>query len=1403
MKKIKNIVLSILLIFILVFSGIGPYVADRISDVGDFPTQVNADIYDYDEYVTTIEEAGTILRESMKRRETEISVPVRFDEKPEFNKIHTAIYDEATKHTGVGCEGDYLRYQVHSRGGGIKSFAYGDYFYVTFTYTITYFTTAEQEAQVDAELESVYKKLKLTGKTNEEKLELIYDYIANNITYDYKNLNDDTYLLKHSAYAAIINKTAVCQGYAVLLYRMLLDNGIDNRFVKGYGISGSSQELHAWNMIQMNDSYYYADSTWDAGRERVYYMYGSGSFSDHIPDQMYSSEEYTSQYTVSEIDYPTTYAVRAFELNDETIPDATFRSYLENTYDKDGDGWLSIDELKSITLLNITTASYIDFTGIERLKWIQSLDLSNTNAKNLVLTQRLFRGLFAWNSSFEYVDLSRAGYGLTGSYYVTADFYDSSNLKVLKLPARIINVSYDQYPDGKQYYVSLNGCTSLQELYFTGDMPGFYEGCFADLNNVTIYYPPENPTWTEEALQDYGGENINWIPNWDYTEEDYEAVNSLISMLNALPSVSTLSINDVESVYAADAIYDTLTDKQKQLFGTVNEELLQQLVTRADELYATVHVLVKHDGTAPTCTETGLADYWTCKVCGKMFGDAEGKTEVTEADLIVPEAGHSIVVDRAIAPTCTKTGLTEGTHCEKCNEVFKSQEIIPAEGHEEETDPYVAPTCTETGLTEGSHCIKCNETLVRQNVIPALGHSWDDGKVQIAPTCSEEGEMLYTCKVCGETRVDTVRPKGHTLIIDEAVEPTCTGTGLTEGCHCSVCGEKITPQEIIPQLGHDYTDWEPSEEDPDTYVRICNRCKIVEYSGHIWDGGTVDSTPTCTEPGKIIYHCQDCEEVKEEIIPALGHKEVTDPAVEPTCTSTGLTEGSHCSVCSETIVEQEVVPKADHSAVTDDAVEATCLRSGLTEGSHCSVCGEILIAQETVPAKGHKEVKDDAVAPTCIETGLTEGSHCSVCNDVIKRQEVVPALGHAWDEGTIISDATCTEDGVKHFTCTREGCIEKKRESIPAYGHKEVTDPAVAPTCTETGLTEGKHCSVCEEILVEQKEVPATGHEWDNGTVTKGASCTVDGIKTYKCTHDNCNETKNENIPATGHLNIVTVPGKAQTCTEPGLTDGSQCSDCHAIIDKQQVIPAKGHAYKEEVIKKATYTDTGIKRFTCSDCGYHYDETIPVITIDDAKYEIYKVTINGKTSWYKFTNGKYDPTFTGFAKNQNGTYYLKNGEVQFITSIVKNPATGKWHYINNGKYQPTFTGFAKNENGTYYLKNGTVQFITSVVKNPATGKWHYIKNGKYQPTFTGFAKNENGTFYLKNGTVQFITSVVKNPATGKWHYIKNGKYQAGYTGIAKNENGSWYLRNGAVDFNFSGTVTISGKKYKIKKGKVV
>lgn len=110
-----------------------------------------------------------------------------------------------------------------------------------------------------------------------------------------------------------------------------------------------------------------------------------------------------------------------------------------------------------------------------------------------------------------------------------------------------------------------------------------------------------------------------------------------------------------------------------------------------------------------------------------------------------------------------------------------------------------------------------------------------------------------------------------------------------------------------------------------------------------------------------------------------------------------------------------------HSTVTDEAVAATCTATGLTEGSHCSVCNTVLVAQTEIPMAEHTAVVDIAIAATCTESGLTEGSHCSVCNATIVAQKEIPALGHEFKNYVYNNDATTEVNGTETAVC-EHGC---------------------------------------------------------------------------------------------------------------------------------------------------------------------------------------------------------------------------------------------------------------------------------------------------------------------------------------------------------------------------------------------
>ncbi len=287
---------------------------------------------------------------------------------------------------------------------------------------------------------------------------------------------------------------------------------------------------------------------------------------------------------------------------------------------------------------------------------------------------------------------------------------------------------------------------------------------------------------------------------------------------------------------------------------------------------------------------------------------------------------------------------------------------------------------------------------------------------------------------------------------------------------------------------------------------------ILDECDHTWNGGVVTKNPTCTDKGIKTYTCTKCGETKTEDIAAKGHTPVTDNAKAASCTESGLTEGSHCSVCNAVIKSQTVIPALGHNYVSQGGKEATCTETGKEPDKICSRCNDKIEGKE-IPAKGHLEEIVPGYPATTTTTGLTDGKRCSVCKTVLLEQEVIPiaACDHKWNDGEITVTPSCTSTGEKLFTCTL--CGNTRTELIDATGHIPEKDDAVAATCTSSGLTEGSHCSVCKAILIKQTTVPAKGH-----------------------------------VP-------VTDPRVEPTTTSVGWTVGSHCSVCNQILVAQEEIP--------------------------------------------------------------------------------------------------------------------------------------------------------------------------------------------------------------------------------------------------------
>ncbi len=553
---------------------------------------------------------------------------------------------------------------------------------------------------------------------------------------------------------------------------------------------------------------------------------------------------------------------------------------------------------------------------------------------------------------------------------------------------------------------------------------------------------------------------------------------------------------------------------------------------------------------------------------------------------------HEIVTDAGVEATCTKTGLTEGSHCAKCGEVLVEQVETDLAPHTKEVIPGVKPTCTEGGKSDGEKCSDCKKVLKEQTDLPPLGHS--GGKA----TCQQKA----TCETCNQPYGELA---GHTEQLVPGTAATCTKAGLTDGKKCADCHVTLEEQKEIEAIGHKGGTATCKE------LAICETCQqpYGDLAAHT-EKVVTGTAATCTTPGKKDGKvCSECGEtlLAQEVIDAKGHTEVVDAAVQATCTKTGLTEGKHCSDCNDILVAQVETGKLPHTYSSDSdticdkcgyerdclhpeketvtGYAATCTKAGLTDGEKCKSCGEILVAQQEISVLPHTEVIDNAVESTCTKTGLTEGKHCSVCSTVIVKQETTDKKAHT-EQAIPAVAATCTKTGLTAGKkCSVCGEILVAQTTTEALGHTEKVIPGTAATCIATGLTDGKQCSVCNVITVEQKETEKAAHT-EEIIPAVAATCTKTGLSEgKKCSV--CGEilVAQTETPVAAHTEEI-IPAVAATCTKTGLSEGKKCSVCGEILVAQAETPVAAHT--EEIIagKDATCSETGLTEGKkCSVCG--------------------------------------------------------------------------------------------------------------------------------------------------------------------------------------------------------------------------
>jgi len=480
-------------------------------------------------------DAALQLRDAMKDRTTTLTLYIHSSDF-QYEKIMNTVLQLATVHTGDPEEGDYLLWNFMGWGGQVYRSSEHNTWYYQFDLTLSYYTTRAQEREVNSTIDRFIKNNNLKKASDIEKIRTVYGYICDNVSYDYENLNDPGYTLKFSAYAALINRRAVCQGYASLLYRMLLELNVDCRVFAGETSGGP----HAWNIIRVGDLYYYADATWDSGLEEYqYFLKCSENFPDHYRYVDYATLDYIYNYPIGYPDYtegtqgqPDFYLVSgkcgedAYFVLDRgcnlTISGTgAMEDYYTNSYIMYSEG-SPIWQLWSEIVLHITIEEGITSIGenaFVQMRHVVSAKLPSTLTK-------IGRFAFMYCTSLEEIHIpdgvSQIGkeaflncqslrVATLGSSLKEMPMYLFSgciSLESIEIPATVKRFDYSPF---------LN-CHSLTEIRFLGSAPWFDTDRNFEYMTATAYYPTNDKTWTS-AVRAHAGPYLNWVP---YCRHEFE-----------------------------------------------------------------------------------------------------------------------------------------------------------------------------------------------------------------------------------------------------------------------------------------------------------------------------------------------------------------------------------------------------------------------------------------------------------------------------------------------------------------------------------------------------------------------------------------------------------------------------------------------------------------------------------------------------------------------------------------------------------------------------------------------------------------------------------------------------------------------------------------------------------------
>ena len=444
---------------------------------------------------------------------------------------------------------------------------------------------------------------------------------------------------------------------------------------------------------------------------------------------------------------------------------------------------------------------------------------------------------------------------------------------------------------------AFSGCTSLKELVLPQSLKTIGGSFIANtsIEEITI---PKNVT---EAYVNgaYGALNncsslknlvfedgITKIP---YRIAYFNNSNSYIENVTIPSTVSVIEVgafcncNNLATVYYEGKSED---DWNAINIASDNDPLINATKVFHQHTYDNGIIL------PATCSAQGYTIF-TCTTCGESY-----------KDLYIDKLPHTVVNISAKDATCTEAGITSGSYCSVCGEVFEESHVIPATGHNYSSRISRRATCEEDGEKTFT-CSICGNSYVES--IPAIGHNYSIKGATVEATCTEAGYTVYYCSNCGNSKREAIPMLDHNYILT-VVESTCSAMGYTEH-KCNICGDSYKT-DFIKQTEHDY---EMSVIAPTCAARgfteyTCKICgdsyknNYIATLAHTEGDWIVDTPATCSRPGAKIKKCTTCgKTIETETIDMVPHIFV-DTITEPTQTSQGYTT-HRCSECGYSYID--------------------------------------------------------------------------------------------------------------------------------------------------------------------------------------------------------------------------------------------------------------------------------------------------------------------------------------------------------------------------------------------------------------------------------------------------------------------------------------------------------------------